>query len=125
MSKQKPRAAQAVKMLPVGTETLKEIRESVEPHKLYGRDAAACETVVAAVLDPVMAGAPVSVGTKYQFRWYMAELVRLFRTRNGYELALHVEMVVQKWHTFGLDDEMMQWLVRQVWQRVKSEPAAV
>jgi hypothetical protein len=46
MSKQKSRAAQAVKMLPVGTETLKEIRSTEAPHKLFGRDAGACLSVV-------------------------------------------------------------------------------
>ena len=46
MARAKHRAEMPVKMVPVGTETLEEIRAASEPHRLFGRDAAACATVV-------------------------------------------------------------------------------
>lgn len=101
-----------------------EIRNASEPHRLYARDPNACDELTGKVADPVLAGAPIPLCTKLQYRWYVSEVVRLFRMRTGPELAMQLELVLVKWHGFGLRQDMMQWLLGAVWARVKSESAA-
>jgi hypothetical protein len=124
MPARKHPAESHIKLNPVGTLVLEEMRNAPEPHRLFGHPAAECEALVSAILDPLLAGAPLALSAKYKTRWFLSETVRLFRTRTGFELAMHVEAMLQKWHAFGLNDDLMQLLVRQVWQRVKFEPAA-
>lgn len=102
-------------------ELLADMRKSLEPHRLYGREPGACEELVAKVLDPALAGAPLPLGQKLEYRWFLRELVRVLRTRTGPELAMQAELVLVKWHGFGLKVEMMQWLVGAVWTRVRPE----
>jgi hypothetical protein len=62
---------------------------------------------------------------KLQYRWFLREMVRVFRTRSGPELAAQVDLVLAKWHAFGLNVELMQWLLGALWMQVRSEgPAA-
>jgi hypothetical protein len=105
-------------------ELLADMRKSLEPHRLYGRDPKVGDELAAAVLDPALAGAPIPLGLKLEYRWFLRELVRVFRTRSGPELAMQAELVLQKWHGFGLKVEMMQWLLGAVWSRVKAEGPA-
>lgn len=107
-----------------GSALLSQMRNCPTPHRLYGKDAGSCQAVVSAVFDPNLREAPLHLGKRQQYYWFLAELVRIFRTRSGEALAMHCELVMRKWHAFGLEMELMQWLLGQVWAQVGPEPAA-
>jgi hypothetical protein len=124
MARKKQSGPKPAVLSDAGRAMLDTMRNCPTPHRLYGRDAAACKAVVDAVFEPNLRDAPMQVGRRQQYYWFLAELVRLFRTRTGEALAMHCELAMRKWYGFGLDMETMQWLLGQVWASVQAEAAA-
>lgn len=102
---------------------LEMMKKAEVPHQLYGRDSGAGREVVESVFNPNLRNAAMALPKRQQYYWFLAELVRIFRTRTGESLAMNCEMVVQKWQGFGLRMDLMTWLLNEVWKRVCPEPA--
>jgi hypothetical protein len=124
MASKRPSYLPKFELTEFGKSLLAEIRNSLAAHRLYGKDPAEADRLVAAIVEPAVAGAVMGAGMKLQYRWFLREMVRVFRTRSGPELAMQVELVLAKWFAFGLKVELMQWLLSAVWNRVRAEGAA-
>jgi hypothetical protein len=53
-------------------------------------------------------------------RWFLRELARLWRTRQGRDLAFHIELCLRKWKGLGLEPRTLQFLVCEAFERLKS-----
>lgn len=70
---------------------------------MYGLAPAAAEAKAHSVIDPLIEDTGLPVARLNQYRWYLAELCRLMRTRSGPDLAYCVEFTLKKWLSFGLE----------------------
>jgi len=82
---------------------LSRVPASPSPEVVYGLEPAAAEARVHSVIDPLVEGTGLPVARLNQYRWYLAELCRLMRTRSGPDLAYCMEWVINKWLGFGLE----------------------
>ena len=78
-------------------------RVSPSPEVVYGLEPAAAEAKAHSVIDPLVEGTGLPVARLNQYRWYLAELCRLMRTRTGPDLAYGMEFTIKKWQGFGLE----------------------
>ena len=82
---------------------LSRVRASPSPEVVYGLPPAAAEAKAHSVIDPLIEGTGLPVARLNQYRWYLAELCRLMRTRSGPDLAYCMEFTIKKWQGFGLE----------------------
>lgn len=80
---------------------------------VFGMDPATCEAVVVGVCKPLMDAAGLRLTWYQQFRWFARELARVVRTKQGHELGFDVEALMRKWAGYGLDQQLLQTLVRE------------
>jgi hypothetical protein len=55
------------------------------------------------------------------YQWFLRELARLWRTRKGRDLAFHLELIIRKWVSLGLEPRTLQFLICEAHQRLKGE----
>lgn len=107
---------------PETTFVLGEIR-AAKPHALYGSTSAAAEERLGRVILPIVETAGLLPVQVLQYRWFLRELARVWRTRTGSDLAFYLELCLRKWAGNGLSLRSLEILVRQVHQSLKVEAA--
>jgi hypothetical protein len=101
------------------TQTLDQIRSGAE-NALYGASSAAAESDLNRLVFPLIGGSGMPNLQVMHYRWYLRELARLWRTRNGRDLAFHLELCIRKWVNLGLESRTLQFLVCETHQRLKA-----
>ena len=102
------------------TQMLDQIRSGAE-NALYGATSAAAETNLNRLVLPLVEGSGMPNLQVMHYRWFLRELARLWRTRNGRDLAFHLELCIRKWVNLGLEPRTLQFLVCEAHQRLKGE----
>jgi len=108
---------------PETQELLAAIRAATEPVAVYGRPADEVEQKVRQIGLPLLEDANLARVTIMQYSWFLREVGRLFRTRTGNDLAWHIETVMRKWLDYGLVPNIMQYLVGEVYLKLKAASA--
>ncbi len=99
--------------------TLDEIRAGAD-NPLYGATPEAAERHFGRLIMPILEGSGLSGLHVMHYRWFLRELARLWRTRAGRDLAFHLEMCIRKWVCLGLEPNTVQFLVAEVYERLKA-----
>jgi hypothetical protein len=86
---------------------------------VYGLEPAAAEAKAHSVIDPLIEGTGLPVARLNQYRWYLAELCRLMRTRSGPDLAYCMEFTIKKWLSFGLEPNSVVVLASELFDRLR------
>ena len=97
---------------------LSRVRASPSPEAVYGLSPGAAEARAHSVIDPLVEGTGLPVARLNQYRWYLAELCRLMRTRSGPDLAYCMELMIKKWLSFGLEPNSVVVLARELFERL-------
>ena len=102
---------------------LQEIRTGTE-NALYGASSAESEELFAKHVLSLVEGAGLPVLQVMHYRWFLRELARLWRTRQGRDLAFHLELCIRKWVGLGLEPRTLQFLVCESYERLKAKQPA-
>lgn len=97
---------------------LSRVRASPSPEVVFGLPPAAAEAKAHSVIDPLIEGTGLPVARLNQYRWYLAELCRLMRTRSGPDLAYCMEYTIKKWLGFGLEPNSVVVLASELFDRL-------
>jgi hypothetical protein len=81
--------------------------------RVFGIDPAECEAAVAGVCLPLMNAAGLPLTHFHQFRWFVRELARKLRTKQAHELRFEMESLLRKWTGLGLDQRLLEALLRE------------
>ena len=84
-----------VTLSPETDRVLGEIRAGAE-NALYGAESVESEKLFHKHVASLVEGAGLSVLQEMHYRWFLRELARLWRTRNGRDLAFHLELCIRK-----------------------------
>jgi len=103
-----------MKLNPETRLALDAIRHSDEPSPVYGLESDRAIELLREVTEPMFEGAALPAAVLMQVRWFVLELARLFRTRYGYALAFQLELLLRKWHDFGVEPNTLQFIVTEV-----------
>jgi hypothetical protein len=98
---------------------LSRVRTSPSPEVVYGLPPGAAEAKAHSVIDPLIEGTGLPVARLNQYRWFLAELCRLMRTRSGPDLAYCMEYALKKWLSFGLEPNSVVVLASELFDRLK------
>jgi len=98
---------------------LSRVRASPNPEAVYGLEPAAAEAKAWSVINPLVEGTGLPVARLNQYRWYLAELCRLMRTRSGPDLAYCMEFTIRKWLGFGLEPNSVVVLASELFDRLR------
>ncbi len=98
---------------------LARVRASPSPEVVFGLEPAAAEAKAHSVIDPLVEDTGLPVARSNQYRWYLAELCRLMRTRSGPDLAYCMEFTIKKWLAFGLEPNSVVVLASELYDRLK------
>jgi hypothetical protein len=102
-------------------ELLSRVRASPNPEVVYGLPLAAAEAKAHSVIDPLIEDTGLPVARLNQYRWYLAELCRLMRTRSGPDLAYCMEYTLKKWLSFGLEPNSVVVLASELFERLRPQ----
>ena len=102
------------------TRVLDEIRAGAE-NALYGAGPDVSEELFAKHVVSLVEGAGLPVLQTMHYRWFLRELARLWRTRQGRDLAFHLELCIRKWVGLGLEARTLQFLVCESYERLKAQ----
>ena len=102
------------------TQALDEIRSGAE-NALYGASSADAEEKVNNYVLPLIVGSGLPNLHVIHYRWYLRELARHWRTRKGRDLAFHLELIIRKWVSLGLEPRTLQFLICEAHQRLKGK----
>jgi len=97
---------------------LDDIRRSDRPLVVYGTDPETCDRIIHELTDPILEGAALPTVVLNQFRWFVRELGKLFRTRTGFDLGFNLELVLRKWQSYNLEPRSMQLLLKELYTRL-------
>ncbi len=100
------------------TQTLDEIRSGAE-NVLYGVDSAQAEENINRYVMTLIEGSGLPNLQVMHYRWFLREMTRMWRTREGRDLAFHLELCIRKWVGLGLEPRTLQFLVCEAHQRLK------
>ena len=99
---------------------LGEIRAGAE-NALYGAGSVESEELFHKHVASLIEGAGLPVLQVIHYRWFLRELARLWRTRQGRDLAFHLELCIRKWVGLGLEPRTLQFLVCESYERLKGK----
>jgi len=105
------------------TQALDEIRSGAD-NPLYGTASAEAEEKIYHSVLPLIEGAGLPNHYVIHYRWFLREVARLWRTREGRDLAFHLELCIRKWINLGLESRTLQFLVSEAHQRLKGGGAS-
>jgi len=97
---------------------LARVRASASPEAVYGLAADAAEAKARSVINPLIEDTGLPVARLNQYRWFLAELCRLMRTRSGPDLAYCMEYTLKKWLGFGLEPNSVVVLATELYDRL-------
>jgi hypothetical protein len=101
------------------TQALDEIRSGAD-NPLLGSGASDAEEKICRSVLPLIEGAGLPNHYVIHYRWFLREVARLWRTRQGRDLAFHLELCIRKWINLGLEPRTLQFLVSEAHQRLKA-----
>jgi hypothetical protein len=101
-------------------QTLDEIRAGAES-ALYGATPAQADELFKKHLASMIVGSGIPVLQVMHYQWFLRELARIWRTREGRDLAFHLELCIRKWVGLGLEPRTVQFLICEAHQRLKGE----
>jgi hypothetical protein len=96
---------------------LARIRAADRPNPLYGRSPAESEACLKQITDSLITGTGLGLCIQNEYRWFIREMSRLVRKDPGPELAFHLELLLSKWQSMGLERYIMEILVCEVFKR--------
>jgi len=99
---------------------LGEIRAGAE-NALYGAGSVESEELFHKHVASLIEGAGLPALQVMHYRWFLRELARLWRTRQGRDLAFHLELCIRKWVGLGLEPRTLQFLVCESYERLKGK----
>jgi hypothetical protein len=103
-------------------ELLSRVRASPSPEVVFGLPPDAAEAKAHSVIAPLVEDTGLPVARLNQYRWYLAELCRLMRTRSGPDLAYCMEFTLKKWLSFGLEPNSAVLLASELFDRLNPKP---
>jgi len=112
-----------LKMSPDTNRVLEEIRNGAE-NALYGAAPAASEELFHKHVESLIEGAGLPNLQVIHYRWFLRDVARLWRTRQGRDLAFHLELCLRKWVNLGLEPRTLQFLVCEAHSRLKGKSEA-
>jgi hypothetical protein len=101
-------------------QTLDQIRAGAE-NALYGADPALAAELFKKHLASLIQGSGMPVLQVMHYQWFLRELARLWRTRKGRDLAFHLELIIRKWVSLGLEPRTLQFLICAAHERLKGK----
>jgi hypothetical protein len=111
-----------MKLTPELSRVLEEIRNGAE-NALSGASPAVADALFRNHIESLISGAGLPNLQVIHYRWFLRELARLWRTRQGRDLAFHLELCLRKWRSLGLEPRTLQFLVCEAYSRLKSQSA--
>jgi hypothetical protein len=102
---------------------LDELRHTEDLLPVYDQDPTAVECLVLDIAVPRLNQSGLKMVQFNQYCWCLRELAKLLRTRQGWSLAFELEVLLRKWHRFGLDSRLTQRLLRDACARLQSPDA--
>jgi len=108
-----------VRMSPDMARLLGKLRAGAEPYSVYQQPADEADEKVCKIALAMLTDANLNYTTRNAYMWYVRELARLLRTRYGWDLAFHLELVMRKWQTLGLSPNIMGILTCEVHNALK------
>jgi hypothetical protein len=109
-----------VTLSPETDRVLGEIRTGAE-NALYGAESVESEELFTKHIVSLIEGAGLPVLQTMHYRWFLRELARLWRMRQGRDLAFHLELCIRKWVGLGLEPRTLQFLVCESYERLKGK----
>jgi hypothetical protein len=109
-----------VTLSPETDRVLGEIRAGAQ-NALYGAESVESEKLFHQHVASLIEGAGLPVLQVMHYRWFLRELARLWRTRQGRDLAFHLELCIRKWVGLGLEPRTLQFLVCESYERLKGK----
>ena len=97
---------------------LEDLRHTQDPTICYGLSPDDAQQLIKSITEPMFEGAALPLVILSEYRWYVRELGRLFRTKYGYALAFQLELVLRKWKTLGLESGSLQFLVCEIYRQL-------
>ena len=107
-----------MRMSPDFNRVLEEVRSGAE-NALYGAGVAASDELFHTHVESLIAGAGLPSLQVIHYRWFLREIARLWRTRQGRDLAFHLELCLRKWVNLGLEPRTLQFLICEAHTRLK------
>ncbi|MEO0005043.1 MAG: hypothetical protein ABIK49_03460 [candidate division WOR-3 bacterium] len=71
-------------------------------------------------IEPLLRGMGLSLVRQNQCRWFLREVIRLLCSQSPY-VAQHIKFCIGKWQVFGLNRELLQLLVCEVYEWAKRQ----
>jgi hypothetical protein len=98
---------------------LEEVRNGAE-NALYGAAPAEADELFHKHVESLITGAGLPNIQVIHYRWFLREMARLWRTREGWDLAFHLKLCLRKWKGLGLEPRMLQFLLCEAHTRLKA-----
>ena len=111
-----------IKLSPEVNRVLEEIRKGAE-NALYCAEPAAADKLFHEHVESLIEGAGLTSMQVIHYRWFLREVARLWRTRQGRDLAFHLELSLRKWKNLGLEPRTLQFLICEAHERLKAQIA--
>ncbi len=99
---------------------LTELAEKPEDNPFALIEQSECENRCWQAVLPVINLLGLSLVRQNQCRWFIRELARLLRTNSPF-LSQHIRFCLKKWQNLGLEMELMQLLVCELYQAAKGK----
>jgi len=111
-----------MKLSPDMNRVLEDIRNGAQ-NALYGTAAPESEELFRKHVESLITGAGLPTMQVIHYRWFLREVARLWRTRQGRDLAFHLELCLRKWKSLGLESHSIQFLLCEAHSRLKARSA--
>ena len=112
-----------MKLSPEVNRVLEEFRKGAE-NALYCAEPAAADKLFHEHVESLIEGAGLTSMQVIHYRWFLREVARLWRTRQGRDLAFHLELCLRKWKNLGLEPRTLQFLICECHERLKAQSLA-
>ena len=109
-----------MKLSPEVNRVLEEVRKGTE-NALYCAEPAAADKLFHEHVESLIEGAGLTTMQVIHYRWFLREVARLWRTRQGRDLAFHIELSLRKWRGLGLEPRTLQFLICEAHERLKAQ----
>jgi len=102
-------------------EVLRRIRRSTKVLPIASSTPRASEARLAEMTEPMLTAANLPVPLLNQYRWFVRELARMYRTLYGRELEFVLSKSLEKWQSFGLEPNTLQFLASTTYLKLQAQ----
>lgn len=85
---------------------------------VFELDPGVCENALVEIATPHVARSGEPRPRVLQYQWFLRELAKVLCSRQGWDLAFELELLLRRWVGFRLDSRMLQLLVRESCRRL-------